>query len=451
MKSRWFANVVLLLGAAGSFGAAGMALRISLTSPVGTARGVLFVGGCALLGVALLAGLRLPLEARVALAMTLISLVVAAYGAEAYLRELPLLKVRWESRRLGLSYDSRSQFEVVRDLRGQGVEAWPAVFPAWQGLRHDGSSLLPLGGISRVHTVFCNELGPYVVYPSDEHGFHNPEGTWSSPAIDIAVLGDSFTQGACIPDEQDFVGLLRRAHPRTLNLGMLGNGPLLMLAGLREFLVELKPRIVLWIYTEGNDLTVDLHREKGYPSLVEYLNPGHSQGLRRRQQDVDALLRGLIDREFRTRQSETALIRVPPRFFRLWALRQALGLFLVDTQQDHASADLSLFRQILQEAQTTSRGWGGELYVVYLPSEARYIDETARRQCDRTRERVLSILRELRVPLIDFHPPALRHPDVRGLFAFPGGHFSPDGNRLLAETILAALHTMPAPPDARVP
>src|SRR5262245_47455639 len=208
---------------------------------VGVIRQALLVGGPLLFGLLLLAAVRLSLPRRTALAMTLLSVVVAAYAAEAYLKALPALRVRWAAARFHLAYDARSQLEVVHDLRKQGTEAYPSAFPAWQGLSPMADALLPLGGISRVTTVFCNEMGQYVIYRSDEHGFHNPEGIWSSALIDVAVLGDSFTEGACVPTEQNFVELIRRAYPATLNLGMVGNGPLLMLADLKEFLPELRP------------------------------------------------------------------------------------------------------------------------------------------------------------------------------------------------------------------
>lgn len=35
---------------------------------------------------------------------------------------------------------------------------------------------LPVAGMATTTTVFCNESGEYVVYESDEHGFHNPRG-----------------------------------------------------------------------------------------------------------------------------------------------------------------------------------------------------------------------------------------------------------------------------------
>jgi len=298
-----------------------------------------------------------------------------------------------------------------------------------------------LGGISSVTTVFCNEMGQYVIYRSDEHGFHNPEGIWSSARFEVAVLGDSFVQGACVPTEQNFVELLRREYPATLNLGMVGNGPLLMLAGLKEFLTEVRPRIVLWVFAEGNDLTFDLNREKRFTRLTDYLLPDHRQGLLARQSECDALLRGLMDREYTSREADTMRMSAPGRFWRLWSLRQALGLQVGETTLDSSRVDLQLFRQILDEARQTTRGWGGKLYFVYLPAEARYHEEKYRREYDWARRQVLSIVEDLQLPLIDLHLPISRHPDIPELYAYRGGHLSPAGNRLVAETMIEALRS----------
>jgi len=440
-KERWFANLVLLSASVASVVAGLLAFGTARSYQVGMVRQALLVGGPFCLAAVLLACLWLPLPRRVALAMTLLSLVAAAYIAEAYVRALPSLRTRLAARRFGIAFDSRDQFEVVRDLRRVGTDAYPATFPAWQGLPAGGSTLLPLGGISNVTTVFCNEMGQFVVYRSDEHGFHNPQGVWSSGRFEVAALGDSFTQGACVPTEQNFVELLRRDYPATLNLGMLGNGPLLMLAGLQEFLTEVKPAIVLWVYTEGNDLNFDLNREKRDARLSEYLIPDHRQRLLERQSESDAFLRGVIDREYTSRQAGTMTMSAPGRFWRLWSLRQALGLQVGESQFDPSRIDLPLFRRILEEARQTTRGWGGKLYFVYNPSETRYHEEKYRRDYDWTRHQVLSIIEDLRLPLIDLHVPISRRPDISELYSYRGAHFSPAGNRLVAETILAALHS----------
>ena len=68
------------------------------------------------------------------------------------------------------------------------------------------------------------------------------------------AVGDSFTHGACVPSEDNFVGVIRADHPATANLGMDSNGPLLMLASLKEYALRFRPKTVLWFYFEGNDL-----------------------------------------------------------------------------------------------------------------------------------------------------------------------------------------------------
>ena len=80
-----------------------------------------------------------------------------------------------------------------------------------------------------------------------------PRGLYQPETLDIAVIGDSFAQGACVPSARNAVALIRKSYPNILNLGSGGNGPLLELASLKEFAAPLKPRIVLWFYFE-NDL-----------------------------------------------------------------------------------------------------------------------------------------------------------------------------------------------------
>jgi hypothetical protein len=439
-KERWFADSVLLASAAASVGAGFLALGTARSFHAGMARQVLLVGGAFCLAAAFLACLRLQLSRRTALAMTVLSLVAAAYMAEAWLRRLPVIRKKMAARRFGLPYDGRSQFEVVRDLRKQGDHAYPATFPAWQGLPAQGTDLLPLGGISSVTTVLCNEMGQYVVYRSDEHGFHNPEGIWSSGRFDLAALGDSFTEGACVPTEQNFVELIRREYPATLNLGMVGNGPLLMLAGLKEFLTQARPGIVLWFHMEGNDITFDLNREKRFPRLIGYLQPGHRQGLLDRQAESDSLLREAADQEYAKVQAGTMFMSGPGRFWRLWSLRQALGLQVGETLVDASQVDFALFTQVLDEARKETLGWGGRLYFVYLPAEARFHEEKHRRAYDPIRNRVLSILGDLKIPVIDLLPPMSRQPEIGEMYAYPGMHYSPAGNRLVAQTVLSVIH-----------
>ena len=115
----------------------------------------------------------------------------------------------------------------------------------------NGTEVLPLSGISHSVTVSCNESGKYLIYESDRYGFHNPREIWKTGYFDIAAVGDSYTQGYCVPSDKNFVNLIRQHHAATLNLGMAGNGPLIELATIKEYVRFVKPRIVAMVFLGG--------------------------------------------------------------------------------------------------------------------------------------------------------------------------------------------------------
>lgn len=194
----------------------------------------------------LFCALRLRPSYKINVVLGLASIVISIYAVETIATiwsRLPSVtgrKNRIEAAKVaktwGVDYDTRSKREVISDLRKKGIDAHPAIMPKGTLLKRqtdgslksriaiDGAEILPLGGISNKTTVFCNENGYYVSYESDEHGFHNPQGIWSSDHIDIVALGDSFTQGYCVPSDKNFVSLIRKRYPATLNLGVAAMG-----------------------------------------------------------------------------------------------------------------------------------------------------------------------------------------------------------------------------------
>jgi hypothetical protein len=122
--------------------------------------------------------------------------------------------------------------------------------------------------------------------------------------------------------------LLRRRFGTTLNLGVGGFGPLLELATLKEYLEPVGPRIVLWEFFEGNDLTYDLPLESRAPLLRAYLDdPAFSQDLIHRSGDVGRALRDYVDRNMRAAVARMDLPWVKLlRWVSLDRMREAVGL-----------------------------------------------------------------------------------------------------------------------------
>ncbi len=228
----------------------------------------------------------------------------AAYMAEIYLWYLGSKSLEVIAQKSGHKYDARSKLEVVADLRKAGEKATLYVPPetlfrargdalgsALKG--KDGKDLLSLGGTSGVVNVVCNEGGSFFRYPADRYGFNNPDTVWDSQSVDIVTLGDSFTLGNCVPRGKSMIDILRGKTGALVNLGGGGNGPLFMLAGLREYGAGFKPKTVLWFFY-NNDIE-NLRNERRNPILQRYLGEGgFSQSLTDRQAEIDKSLSGLI-------------------------------------------------------------------------------------------------------------------------------------------------------------
>ena len=260
----------------------------------------------ALLGVVLgLFSFKLSEDSRINLAILSVSIFSCFYLAEAFLLTSFLLTEYAEAepfrramlgraklaKKSGIAFDTRTPLEVYFDLRKTDPDAFPFVSPASflksKEMNVKNLPLSPLAGASQKTTIYCNESGSYVIYESDEHGFNNSYGIFSQP-IDLLLIGDSFTQGACVAPDQNINGHLRNHDQNSINLGMASNGPLLELATLKEYGPSLKPETVLWLYFEGNDL-IDLDREN-IPFLLQYLAPHFSQHLLDRQSEIDSIV-----------------------------------------------------------------------------------------------------------------------------------------------------------------
>ena len=401
----------------------------------------------------------LTTHARIRLALLLTSIFIGSYAAEAGAVFLRILATWREP--VAIAGDFRSKRQVVKALRDEGKRAFPdfraEVFlrigsdgRARSVLEIDGREVLPLGGTSKTTTIMCNETGEWIIYVADERGFNNPQGVWAAQPLDLAIVGDSGTQGYCVPADQHWVALVRRRIAATLNLGMAGNGPLLMLASLVEYLPSLKPRHVVWVYTEGNDMS-NLEEEKRSQLLMRYLEPGFRQGLAEHQESIDTMLGARVDRGLASSEGGVSPLSreqgTLADFLRLTSSRRALNL----SYGYRLWGDSALFRKILTTARNRVAAWGGKLYFAYLPSRYQegLLNDTAAVQRE-----IVTIASDLNLPVIDIrrviskYPaaqqsalqgqrPSDRHMANFGLQA--GGHYSVEGNRLVAEAVLSAL------------
>jgi hypothetical protein len=405
----------------------------------------------------------LALKLRPAVRMTAVSLVVGA-GVGIYATELVAMALLDPDRSLrqavraaatqdGVPFDTRPKIDVIADLRRQGVPAYPPFYPYLTfdaPLSVDGAPAIPLGSVSRIVTVCCNEGGQWLTYPTDEHGFANPPGLWSQAPVDVALVGASITTGECVPAADSIAAHLRERYPKTVSLGAGGNGPLLELASVREYLPALRPARVLWIFSESH--TPEYLKQEKPVALLRYLDASFEQHLIDHQAGIDQAVRRYLED---ATQAELHPPAPSPRttaleLFTLKRVRAAVFDLGARTRATDADPlDGELYREVLRRGQEIIGAWGGRIAIVYVPDTARYAGACGytparRRACDKTHANVLAAAGELGIPVIDI---SQSFPDLplaqsaqydRYFYSYPA-HFKPEGYRVMDRAILEEL------------
>lgn len=89
-------------------------------------------------------------------------------------------------------------------------------------------------------------------FRADRRGFRNPRDL---ERADVVVIGDSFVENARLADGELLTAQLATSlGVDVISLGRSGYGPVTELETLRRHIAELRPKVVVWVFFEGNDL-----------------------------------------------------------------------------------------------------------------------------------------------------------------------------------------------------
>lgn len=389
-------------------------------------------------------------DTKVNISLMTVSILFSIYAIEVFLSYNSNVKPEHVRARLaakaGLSYDSRHRAQVWKELKNKGVNAYPLYNP-YDNMDFKDTEVLPLGYMSNVATIFCNESGEFIIYKSDEYGFNNPGSLYKKNNIDFVLIGDSFSQGACVKREDNVAGRLLSAGRNVINLGMINSGPPKELAVLKEYAKPFRPKNVFWLFYEGNDHE-GLEFEKKSPLIMKYLNRNFTQGLVHKQKEVDEMILTQIEKEFAGIDNTLKLIEKNNRKTILKKFNLSLSSIklprlrnvLLNSRKSECNSTIDpLFKDIMTEAKRVVDNWDGQLVFIYLPSYDRYMenaDKCRLRFLATEKKGVLSVINGLGVPVIDIEAVFSSHPDPLEYFPFKVyGHYNASGYRVVAEQI----------------
>lgn len=142
-------------------------------------------------------------------------------------------------------------------------------FGAYKLLDDRNINLLPLSGYERSKILLClNEKNQPIYYYSDKNGFRNLYNEKKN--FDFLIIGDSYVQGMCVDEENNFISNLEKFNFSGLSFGIAGNGPLLEYATFQEYQRDYKYKNIILFLTPDNDF-YDLFNEKKNKVLNQYL------------------------------------------------------------------------------------------------------------------------------------------------------------------------------------
>jgi|APSaa5957512535_1039671.scaffolds.fasta_scaffold12718_5 hypothetical protein len=377
-------------------------------------------------------------EWRISIALSILLPLIMLYGYEYYLIK------KSNDTQFNLSNKGGSALETSIKSDGSILPfIHPGIASIGKNINFNKKNTVQLSGISKVLTAHCNEGGYVSVYKSDRFGFNNADSKYD--IIDpnkIAMVGDSFTHGACVfPTDNLPSQLQKKIKMNVLNFGMSGIGPLSILGIIKEYLPLIKPRHVIWVHYEGNDLH-DLRNEIENNTLTQYTKPNYTQNLANRSLEINNALIEFSNGITSTKNSKTGSKKenriesnvfdtvFTLEFLKLTKTRIKLGVAFGPSEFDS-----DLYRKIISEAKRTVETWGGTMYFVYLPSNQRkstnFISDTG---WDYLKNKVLTTVDKLGIVSIDMSS-ILHEKDPNKLYYYTESHFNPEGYEYVASKI----------------
>ena len=195
-------------------------------------------------------------------------------------------------------------------------------------------------------------------------------------------MGDSYAEGLCENNKNDIAGHLNEKKNYTINFGVTGTGPLISLAILREFGNYFKPKNVIYLYFEGNDLD-ELNYEKENATLTNYLNDNFNQDYLNKYDDIKSFLIKAEQETEKIIYSKSKNTFSPNKKNKLDILKAHLKDILEINnlrnifkykilKKQEEFYDLNLLYKTVEKMNDDTKKWNGNYTFVYVPTWSRY-------------------------------------------------------------------------------
>ena len=181
--------------------------------------------------------------------------------------------------------DIRTYNDIQKRIEALELGMMP-VYSPWDLFETQNTpKIYPIGSIPLTKSFFCNEGYGLSTYSTDRFGLRNNDKKWEKAhkQNNIFLVGDSFTHGACVSNEQTISNIIeRKTKLNTFNLGSKGNDPYEYISTMRSVVKPIiqnssKKNKVVLIFFANDNISENKQKEElliSLKSIVKINNKG---------------------------------------------------------------------------------------------------------------------------------------------------------------------------------
>ena len=279
------------------------------------------------------------------------------------------------------------------------------LIPIYPYINIKNQNFLPLSLVSNKNHINCRESSYWHNVKTDKYGFNNYNLIYEKK-IDNIFLGDSYTFGNCVKNKNNIVKIFDKiSKNNSLNLSMVGNGPLLNYASLREYYPEDKKiKNIVYIFYGGNDLR-DIKNHMHNKLLIKYANDDNfSQNLKIKNSKKDLYLINKMQSDIKNyKEGLKYNPNVYKKFLTLFDLRIKFRSFYnkKNTKNYYDGKIYNYFDKNLKNLKKFALEKNIKLLIVYMPSLTYLTKKNSYGEVEADGDRIVNLIKKNDIYLLD--------------------------------------------------
>ncbi len=316
------------------------------------------------------------------------------------------------------------------------------------------TGIYPIGSLPHTDTYLCNEGYGLIKFKTDRFGLRNKEENWNKllKKENIFVIGDSFTQGQCVDDEDTIPQRIASMTSKNIiNLASADNSPYQYIALIESFIKPIisnskKNNWVVLNFYRNDDVLNNLNDEKLLKEISPILEISQKKGEVFPSKEYNSKITKLIKNNFphtkkplldEVNKGPTFTHDWPYQIFTFFDIRQRIKkLIPVDNKKIYFdNRDLMPTTRSIRALSNSCKNKCKPI-VVYIPNSQFWAPHETK-NTEYFKKLLSETSKELSIPFIDGE--LLINIDDRRNYAPKGLHLSKEGYEKIAQGIYSLI------------